>query len=262
MERHPILDAKLSLSSDLPLYSQLGGLIRQQISAGILPVGALLPSETEICRALEVSRNTVRQAVGELEAEGLVVRMRGKGTFVVDPSANRRGISHSFTTEMTNMGKTPTSTLLEFHITIPPEDVRQKMELMDNTETYCFTRLRNADGIPLILETSYFPCYIYPRLNQEMLRGHSFYSLLYHVGITPESAEDSYEAVALTEEQARLLECEPGTGGFYFQRLTRSGDGRIYEYNRSYIRGDRMRLEIHRQKNDIQLVRAVDYLTE
>ena len=258
MEKHPILNARLSLSSDLPLYAQLGGLIRQQISAGILPVGELLPSEAEICRALDVSRNTVRQAVGELEAEGLVVRMRGKGTFVADPNANRRGLSHSFTTEMTTMGKTPTSTLLEFHITIPPEDVRQKMGLMDHTETYCFTRLRNADGVPLILETSYFPCYIYPRLNQEMLRTHSFYSLLYHVGITPESTEDSYEAVVLTDEQAALLECSPGIGGFYFQRLTRSGDGRIYEYNRSYVRGDRMRLELRQQKNDVQFVRVVD----
>lgn len=62
---------------------------------------------------------------------------------------------------------------------------------------YCFTRVRNVDGEPLILETSYYPQYIYPNLTREMVQTHSFYSLLYHVGITPFSAEDSYESVIL-----------------------------------------------------------------
>ena len=259
MEQHPILDMKLNLSSEVPLYSQLAGVIRQNISSGTLAVGALLPSEAELCRALDVSRNTVRQAIGELEGEGLVVRKRGKGAYVADPNASRRFVRYSFTTEVSSMGKAPSSTLVEFHITIPPREVQQKMELKDGTETYCFTRVRHVDGEPLILETSYFPQYIYPHLTREMLQSHSFYSLLYHVGITPAYAEDTYEAVVLTKEQAELLGCEPNCCGFCYQRLTRSSDGCIYEYNRSYIRGDRMRLEVRMQKNDVQFLRNIDY---
>ena len=59
------------------------------------------------------------------------------------------------------------------------------MDLQEGTHVYCFTRIRNVDGEPLILETSYYPQYIYPNLTREMVQTHSFYSLLYHVGITP-----------------------------------------------------------------------------
>ena len=85
MEQNPILHTALSLDSDIPLYAQLVGIIKRSISTGALPVGALLPSEAELCRCLSISRNTVRQAIGELEDEGLVVRKRGRGTFVADP---------------------------------------------------------------------------------------------------------------------------------------------------------------------------------
>ena len=82
MEHNAILDSKLSLSSNIPLYAQLVGIIKREISSGALKIGDLLPSEAELCRALDISRNTARQAIGELEDEGLVVRKRGKGTFV------------------------------------------------------------------------------------------------------------------------------------------------------------------------------------
>ena len=84
MEHNAILDSKLSLSSNIPLYAQLVGIIKQNISSGELNVGDLLPSEAELCRTMGISRNTVRQAIGELEEEGLVVRKRGKGTFVAE----------------------------------------------------------------------------------------------------------------------------------------------------------------------------------
>ena len=84
---------------------------------------------------------------------------------------------------------------------------------------YCFTRIRNVDGEPLILETSY-PQYIYPNLTREMVQTHSFYSLLYHVGITPFSAEDTYESVIPGCPRASLLGVEPGSCAFYHQRRT------------------------------------------
>lgn len=258
MERNPILNSKLSLSSDIPLYTQLVGIIKRQIASGTLAVGALLPSEAELCRALDVSRSTVRQAIGELEEEGLVMRKRGKGTFVADPSTNRRGVRYSFTTEVSSMGKTPSSTLVDFDLITPPTDICSKMELKEGAKVYCFTRIRNVDGQPLILETSYYPQFIYPNLTRQMVETHSFYSLLYHVGITPFAADDSYEAVMLDDERAKLLGIQPGACAFYHQRRTRTEDGRIYEYTCSYIRGDRVRLDVHMQKGNMTFVRTID----
>ncbi len=160
MSEQHILDSKLSLDSDIPLYAQLVGIIKRHISSGALQTGELLPSESELCRALDISRNTVRQAIGELEEEGLVVRKRGKGTFVVDPNSYHRGVRYSFTTEVSSLGKYPSSTLVDFGIIRPDSSICKKMDLQEGTSVYCFTRVRNVDGRPLILETSYYPQYI------------------------------------------------------------------------------------------------------
>ena len=133
MEQNSILHTTLSLDSDIPLYAQLVGIIKRSISTGALPVGALLPSEAELCRCLSISRNTVRQAIGELEDEGLVVRKRGRGTFVADPATNRRGVRYSFTTEVSSMGKVPSSTLVDFAVEVPKPTVCEKMELREGT---------------------------------------------------------------------------------------------------------------------------------
>ena len=258
MEQNSILHTTLSLDSDIPLYAQLVGIIKRSISTGALPVGALLPSEAELCRCLSISRNTVRQAIGELEDEGLVVRKRGRGTFVADPATNRRGVRYSFTTEVSSMGKVPSSTLVDFAVEVPKPTVCEKMELREGTPVYCFTRVRNVDGEPLILETSYYPQYIYPNLTRDMLQTHSFYSLLYHVGVVPFAAEDSYEAVTLGEYEAKLLGCVPGAAAFHHQRRTTMENGLVYECTSSYMRGDRVRLDVCFQKSGTSFTRVVD----
>ena len=188
MEENPILKASLSMASDIPLYAQLTGIIKNTITSGTLRVGDLLPSEAELCDKFEISRNTVRQAIGSLEEAGFVVRKRGKGTFVADPSTRRKGVQYSFTTEISSMGKHPSSTLVSFDIIDPAPKIKRLMALEDGVKVYCFTRVRNVDNEPLILETSYYPQHIYPNLTREMLETHSFYSLLYHVGVVPFSA--------------------------------------------------------------------------
>ena len=206
----------------------------------------------------DVFFSAAMKQMNALEDEGLVVRKRGKGTFVADPNNNRRGVRYSFTTEVSSLGKTPSSTLVDFGVVIPTRAICQRMDLQEGTPVYCFTRVRNVDGEPLILETSYYPQYIYPNLTREMVQTHSFYSLLYHVGITPFSAEDSYESVILDAPRASLLGVEPGSCAFYHQRRTRTEDGRIYEYTRSYIRGDRVRLDVHMQKSGMSFTRTID----
>ena len=136
MENHTILACRLSMDSDIPLYSQLVGIIKQNISSGKLGVGDLLPSESELCRAMGISRNTVRQAIGELEEEGLVVRKRGKGTFVADPNARGKYVRYSFTTEISSVGKIPSSTMVDFGIVVPPAEVSRKMQLEEGAMVY------------------------------------------------------------------------------------------------------------------------------
>ncbi len=64
------------------LHTQIETQIRQSISTGRLAVGDQLPTENELSRRFKVSRSTIRQALKELEQAGLIMRIRGRGTFV------------------------------------------------------------------------------------------------------------------------------------------------------------------------------------
>lgn len=260
MDKNPVLLSQLSLDSDIPLYSQLVSIIKRNISAGTLAPGSLLPSEAELCRSFDVSRSTVRQAIGALESEGLVVRKQGRGTFVAEPKMRRRTENvYSFTSEISAMGMTPSSTILEFDIIDPPPDIVSMLELTGHkTPVYRFTRIRNVNGEPLILETSFYPTYIYPKLTRELLETHSFYSLLYEEGIVPYSAVDSYEAVLLSRREAELLGGHSGACAFSVQRRTRTEAGVVYEFTQSLIRADRVKLDIHLHKDGITFARSVD----
>lgn len=260
MEENPILAANLTQENNTPLYFQLETLIKRCISSGLVKPGDLLPSEAELCRSFGISRSTVRQAIGELEEEGLVIRHQGKGTFIAEPKLHRRSENiYSFTSEATSMGLKPSSTLVDFAVIRPAEDLRRMLELQSgDIPVYRFTRIRRVDGVPLMLETSYYPTYVYPNLTPELLKTHSVYSLLYERGIVPVSAVDTYEAVRLEAEEATLLETRAGSAGFSHQRITRSETGEVFELTQSVMRGDRTKLEIVMHRDGVSFTRSFD----
>ncbi len=260
MARNPVLEASLSAEDSFPLYLQLASLIRRCISSGLLKPGDQLPSEAELCQHFSVSRSTVRLALKEVDEQGLIRRKQGRGSFVAEPKLFRRSENiYSFTSEATAMGRTPSSRLLSFEIILPSAEVRELLELQDaSVEVYHFSRIRLVDDSPLMLETSFYPCYIYPGLTPELLQTHSFYSLLFEHGIIPAAAMDTYEAIRLDKKEAELLEAKPGSAGFHHQRITRMESGEAFELTQSIMRGDRMRLEVSLQRGGTSFSRSFD----
>jgi len=79
--------AELLPLSPVPLYTQLKELLRERILDGTYAPHSRMPSESELGKAFDVSRITVRQALGDLQKEGLIFKIHGKGTFVAKPKA-------------------------------------------------------------------------------------------------------------------------------------------------------------------------------
>ena len=98
----------------IPLYYQLKQQILRHISEVTLQFGDLLPSEAEICEKLKISRPTVRQAMGDLTAEGYLTRQKGKGTFVARPKIQGGFFQklQSFEEEMRQRGLVPSTRVL------------------------------------------------------------------------------------------------------------------------------------------------------
>src|SRR4029453_17641502 len=78
----PVGTAYLDKQSPVPLYHQLAGRLRSEIREGMIKPGDLIGTAKEIGDRYRVSRATVRQALGDLERDGLLVRITGRGTFV------------------------------------------------------------------------------------------------------------------------------------------------------------------------------------
>jgi GntR family transcriptional regulator len=76
---------RVDRNDHLPLYIQLKNIIEEKIKEEDLNPGDIIPSEKELQQEFGVSRITVRQAIKELENEGLVKKKQGKGTFVSFP---------------------------------------------------------------------------------------------------------------------------------------------------------------------------------
>ncbi len=74
--------------SDEPLYIQVSNILRDEIVSGTYPVGALLPTEDNLCARFSVSRYTVREALRLLRNDGLISSKRGAGTVVIPPSSS------------------------------------------------------------------------------------------------------------------------------------------------------------------------------
>ncbi len=73
---------RLDKHSSIPLYAQLRELLVEEIQDGNFKPGQRIPSELDLCKEHDLSRPTVRQAISDLVADGILVIEKGKGTFV------------------------------------------------------------------------------------------------------------------------------------------------------------------------------------
>ncbi|BFM07499.1 GntR family transcriptional regulator [Halioxenophilus aromaticivorans] len=82
----------LKEKTNVPLYVQVARTLKEEIVAGVYPVGTLLPTEEALCERFSVSRYTVREALRILRDDGLVASRRGAGTSVIPPQSSRSGM--------------------------------------------------------------------------------------------------------------------------------------------------------------------------
>jgi len=207
-------------------------------SARGLPPGAALPSERQLCEVHGVSRITVREAVGQLVADGVLVRVPGAGTFVAERPARSRLHLASFAEDMRRMGLQPSTVVLEVASAVPPPPTRAALALREDEPAWHVRRLRLADGEPMSVDDGWWSATVAPDLDAHDLTG-SLYTLLTDAyGATVDRAEQSVRAAEADPGTATLLGLAPGRAVLAFDRVGRAG-GRPVEHTRSVYRGDR-----------------------
>lgn len=240
---------RIDKSSKIPLYLQLMDILIDKINKSLNENDRLL-SEREICDTYDVSRTTVRQALDELERDGYIYKLHGKGTFVAPKRVNQDLVSfYSFTDEMKKIGREPSSQIINFEIIEAGEKLSNKFNIGYEELLYKLIRIRKADDIPMMYEITYLPFDRFKGLKKEKLEMTPMYEVFsseYNARIT--SAEEVFEPILTSKLESIYLDIEEGSPSLKIERFTYEGS-KIIEYTVGIARGDKFKYRVKLNNN-------------
>lgn len=221
-----------------PLYLKLKTVIEDAITVGRLKHGDALPPERDIADAAAISRVTVRKAIDTLVADGLLVRRRGSGTFVVKPIQRlQQPLSRltSFTDDMHRRGMQAGSRWISRGLVFPTPEETMTLGLASEARVARLVRIRTANDMPIALERTSLPDDILPDPN---VVDDSLYLALAKRGVRPIRANQRISAVLLKDDETELLGVPPGSPALSVQRIAYFETGRVMEMSTALYRND------------------------
>lgn len=239
----------LSPLSPVPLYTQIRELLRTRILEGAYKSHQQMPSESEMVSAFGVSRITIRQALNDLQKEGLIFKIHGKGTFVSKPKAVQNLMRlEGFGEAMSATGHDTFSRVLDHRVVRAGKIIGGRLRISERDEVMEIRRVRYLDREPISLDVTYVPLEIGESLVKEDLPRRDIFVILENdYGIALGNAELQIESMIADTALAHTLHVAEGTPILRIERLTYTADRRPLDFEYLYYRGDafqyRMQLE-------------------
>jgi GntR family transcriptional regulator len=240
-------------NSSVPMYRQLEALLREQIERGELKAGERIPSEVQLCERWAISRITTRQALAELERDGLLERVPGKGTFVRRPQSQVTRLTRlsGFGEDMVALGLEPGYETLKASRGPVPEEVLSRLQIT-RAKAYVVERTLLADGEPIGIHTSYLPLWLIGQategsFSREALTRGSLYRVIESTGVRLKRADEIVEPAIAGEEEARRLGVKEGELVLRVKRTVYDSGERPVEYVILTYRADlyTYRIQLH-----------------
>lgn len=237
---------KIDLNSRVAYYIQLKNILKSLIQSGKLSQGEKLPSEHELCDLYQVSRTVIRQALMELEREGLILRLQGKGTFISVPKMDLAAtyFLSGFGDFLIRRGMSvKNEVLLKEVVKANSKIVRNFQGLKKDQKVFHFERVRIVDGDPLVLSNTYLPLKLCPEIvNMDI--SYSLYSILFQCsGIVIDRGDVSFEAVPANKRESELFNLPLGSPMLLNSAKIFDKAGNQIEYTVSVFRGDKSKID-------------------
>ena len=225
-------------SSPLPLWAQLLADLRDRLDAG--EFADAFPTDLELTSSYGVSRHTAREAVRRLQAEGVVRRERGRGTFVRSPTFEQpTGAIYSLFRSIEAQGLEQRSTVLDASV-VTDAEVAEQLDLPAGAELVRLERLRSADGQPLAHDTVWLPAAIArPLLDLDLTHTALYDELQARCGVRPVAGTEWIATELPGADDRRLLGVAAKQPVFRIRRRSSTADGGALEWRETVIRGDR-----------------------
>jgi len=227
----------------VPIYQRIRDTLRARIERGDYKEGDRLPSESALVAEFGVARMTVRQALGQLVFENLIVRQAGMGSFVAAKKQIVAAIDAdsrlSFEEQIQAQGRTPALKLLNFGKGPASLEVADRLKLETGTEIYRLERLRFVDDQLIGLEIRHILGAVGDRIPLEGLRTQPTFDLLAAaLGEPLDTVDVSMFAAAADKEIADKLNVRRGAPILVRDHVVLDSRDRIVMYGNSIYRGN------------------------
>ncbi|MFD7615098.1 GntR family transcriptional regulator [Streptomyces sp. NPDC059828] len=228
----------------VPRYVQIAEEIVQQIRAGVLKPGDLVPSESELVERYGVSGGTIRKAMVEVRASGLVDTRHGKGSIVKDRppvrlrssdrfrASHRRGGKAAYLAESAQSGATAKVSVLYIGPMEAPEGIAERLDVPAGAQVLARRRLYFRNGVPVETATSYLPWDVVkdiPQLFSENPGPGGIYARLEDDGHVFTEFVETLTARPAAKAEASELALSPGAPVIHLLRNAITEAGRVVE---------------------------------
>jgi GntR family transcriptional regulator len=235
----------LDRKSFVPLYHQLKEDLTKKIATGEWEPETRIPSVRELRAHYKVSSTTVKQALSELIQEGVLYSIQGKGTFVSIP---QWPLEYKETTLITDemrlasrvraRGKEFWAEVLTVERVLASNLVSTLLAIEDDSEVLEIRRLKKADGIPMLIETTFLSPGVADDIDEADLSRSLFRILRDKYGILLRRRNETFRPVFLEAPEAELLEQKEGALALLNEQVTYADTSKPVLCGKSLIRGD------------------------
>jgi GntR family transcriptional regulator len=224
-------------NSPLPLWAQVLSDLRGRLARGEFT--GRFPGDEELRETYGVSRHTVREAVRRLQAEGVIERGRGRGTFVTGALIEQPlGALYSLFRSVEAQGYVQRSIVRHLEERRDEEAAKVLGRAPDEPLVY-LERLRLADDQPIVLDCSWLPAALArPLLEVDFTRTALYHELHAQCGLWPDAGWERLRPVLPTAEQRDLLGLGSRTPALAIERRA-SSHGTPVEWRHGLVRADR-----------------------
>jgi len=228
-----------------PQYLALRDQIALGIEMGKIPSGSRLPSERTLQADTGAARGTIREALFQLEAEGLIYRQDRSGWYVTPPAITYNPTHwYSFMTYVTEQGRRPGTEVLSKELAPATPALADIFRTAPGTPLFDICRRRSVDGRAVLVEWIHVDPALAPGLFKHALDTSltRILSTAYDLTVTRNRVD--MRPCALVKQAADALGVKPGTPGLLVVRTSLAADGRVVEYDQEYWRHDAIRIHV------------------
>lgn len=234
-------------SKYLTIYNE----ISNKIENNKIQSGEKLPSENEMMKEYNVSRDTIRKALNLLESNGYIQKVKGKGSFVIDINKFDFPVSGltSFKELSTKMGVESNTLVKELKLMKPDNFLMKQLNLSKNDDVWKVIRVREINNKKIILDKDFFNKKYVPLLTKDICENSIYEYLENELGLKISFAKKEITVQQATQEDKSYLDFENYNMIVVVKNYIYLDDMSLFQYTESRHRPDRFKfVEFARRK--------------